>query len=54
MKRWTYKTVELKPSMWGGAPPDLEQALNSAGMQGWELVSLLKTTRIVLVFKREG
>ncbi len=55
MKRWTYKTIELSPSFFGGAPANLEQTLNSAGGQGWELVTMVKSaTKIVLVFKREG
>jgi hypothetical protein len=54
MKRWTYKTVELKPAFFGGPPADLEQTLNAIGAQGWELVTVLKTTKVTLLFKREG
>lgn len=57
MRRWTYKTIELKPSFFGGPPKDLEQTLGQAGTQGWELVNMLQTRprmMYLLLFKREA
>ncbi|MDZ3823416.1 MAG: DUF4177 domain-containing protein [Pseudoxanthomonas sp.] len=53
MKRWQYRTIELKPTLLGGLPRDLDAILNREGAQGWELVNMLRGTRVVLVFKRE-
>lgn len=54
MKRWQYRTVELKPTLLGGLPRDLDQVLGREGAQGWELVNIVRATRLLLVFKREA
>lgn len=52
MKRWQYRTIELKPTLPGGLSRDLDQTLEREGAQGWELVNVVRGTRVLLVFKR--
>lgn len=39
-KRWQYKVVEVKPTMFGIKPEQIEAQLAQLGLQGWELVSV--------------
>ena len=60
--RWDYKTVKLRLKGFLGGKidlPELNSALEEAGSQGWELVSVMatalyqgRTQDAVLVFKR--
>lgn len=39
-ERWQYKVEEIKVSLLGGIKPeDIEERLQSLGLQGWELVN---------------
>jgi hypothetical protein len=60
--QWEYKTVSLRTGGFLGGKvkqEDLEQALNQAGRDGWELVSVFDTSQgsgqtrdVIAVFKR--
>lgn len=56
-KRWQYQVVEVKPGMMGGVKTErIQEELNRAGVQGWELVNIAFSspwTPAILVFKRE-
>lgn len=55
-KRWSYLTVEVKPSWTGLKSDDLQTELNRHGQLGWELVNVLQTQPMdvaVLMFKKE-
>jgi len=55
-KRWSYLTVEVKPSWPGVKSDDLQTELNRHGQLGWELVNVLQTQPMgvaVLMFKKE-
>jgi hypothetical protein len=55
-RRWSYLTVEVKPT-WTGLRADVIQAeLSKQGLLGWELVNLVIGNGMrpaMLVFKRE-
>lgn len=39
--RWSYKVVQVKPTMLKGLTPErIEEELRALGNQGWELVSV--------------
>lgn len=54
--RWSYHTVEIKPSLMGGLKTELiQEELTRQGNLGWELVNVIvpaPMTPVVLVFKR--
>jgi hypothetical protein len=60
--QWEYKTVLLRTGGFLGGkvnPEHLEEALNHAGRDGWELVSVFDTSQgsgqtrdVIAVFKR--
>ena len=55
-KRWSYLTVEVKPSWTGLKPEDMQTELNRHGQLGWELVNVLQTQPMgvaLLLFKKE-
>ncbi|AOA71681.1 MAG: hypothetical protein K0S73_1310 [Stenotrophomonas rhizophila] len=55
-KRWSYLTVEVKPSWTGLKPEDLQAELNRQGQLGWELVNVMQGTPMgvaLLFFKKE-
>lgn len=55
-KRWSYLTVELKPSWTGLKPDEMQAELNRHGQLGWELVNVLQTQPMgaaLLIFKKE-
>ncbi len=55
-KRWSYLTVEVKPSWTGFKPEDIQTELNRQGQLGWELVNLVLPPSLgsaFLVFKKE-
>jgi hypothetical protein len=55
-KRWSYLTVEVKPSWTGLKSDDLQTELTRHGQLGWELVNVLQTQPMgvaVLLFKKE-
>lgn len=56
-KRWSYQTIEVKTSMWGGFKAETIQAeLTRQGNQGWELVNMIAPSTVapaLLVFKKE-
>lgn len=55
-RRWSYLTVEVKPSLLGALKTELvQEELTKQGNQGWELVNLIvpaPAQPVVLVFKR--
>lgn len=56
-KRWSYLTVEVKPSWTGLKPDEMQAELNRHGQLGWELVNVLQTQPIgvaLLIFKKEA
>lgn len=57
-KRWSYLTVEVKPTLMGGLKTEEIQAeLTRQGNLGWELVNLVVPAPLstaLLVFKRES
>ena len=54
-KRWQYQVIEVKSGVMGGFQTEkLQEELNRARAQGWELVNIAFTvTPAVIVFKRE-
>ncbi|WP_421568792.1 DUF4177 domain-containing protein [Stenotrophomonas sp. PD6] len=55
-KRWSYLTVEVKPTWTGLKAEDIQAELNRQGQLGWELVNTLVSTPMgvaLLVFKKE-
>jgi hypothetical protein len=60
--QWEYRTYSLRTGGFLGGKvnqEDLDQALNEAGREGWELVSVFDTTQgsgqtrdVIAVFKR--
>jgi hypothetical protein len=55
-KRWSYLTVEVKPSWTGLKPEEIQTELNRQGQLGWELVNALVPSPMgvaLLVFKKE-
>jgi len=60
--QWEYKTISLRTGGFLGGKvnqEDFEQALNGAGRDGWELVSVFDTAQgsgqtrdVIAVFKR--
>ncbi len=56
-KRWSYQTIEVKTSLWGGFKTDaIQTELTRMGNQGWELVNIIAPSvaaPVLLVFKRE-
>lgn len=56
-KRWSYLTVEVKPSRTGLKPEDMQTELDRHGQLGWEPVNVLPTRPIgvaVLIFEKEA
>ncbi|WDS36283.1 DUF4177 domain-containing protein [Pseudoxanthomonas sp.] len=55
-RRWSYQTVEVKPSLMGGLKTELiQEELTKHGNLGWELVNVIvpaPTLSVMLVFKR--
>lgn len=55
-RRWSYLTVEVKPTLMGGLKTELvQEELTRHGNLGWELVNLITPTPglpVVLIFKR--
>jgi hypothetical protein len=55
-RRWSYQTVEVKPSLTGGLKTELiQEELTKHGNLGWELVNVIvpaPLTPVLLVFKR--
>ena len=54
-KRWQYPVIEVKSAVMGGFKTEkLQEELNRAGAQGWELVNIaFAVIPPVIVFKRE-
>lgn len=52
MTRWSYKMVRLHNWFSNLEQSDLDKMLNSAGEEGWELVSVTDGSRPHLFFKR--
>ncbi|WNH51307.1 DUF4177 domain-containing protein [Stenotrophomonas oahuensis] len=55
-KRWSYLTVEVKPSWTGIRQEDIQNELNRHGALGWELVNVALPPswgKALLVFKKE-
>lgn len=55
-KRWSYLTVEVKPTWTGLKQEDIQTELNRHGAQGWELVNVVLPPswgKALLVFKKE-
>lgn len=55
-RRWSYLTVEVKPSWTGLKSEEMQSELNRQGQLGWELVNVLQTQPIgvaVMIFKKE-
>jgi hypothetical protein len=55
-KRWSYLTVEVKPSWTGLKPEDMQAELNRHGQLGWELVNAVMGSPMgvaLLIFKKE-
>jgi hypothetical protein len=55
-KRWSYLTVEVKPSWTGLKPEDMQTELNRHGQLGWELVNVVMGSPMgvaLLIFKKE-
>lgn len=56
--QWEYKTVSMRTGGFLGGKvnhENFEQALNGAGREGWELVSVFDTSHgsdVIAVFKR--
>lgn len=57
-RRWSYKVVELKYTMFGETMTDrAQQELDKLGQQGWELVSALQSSAadsLRLILKKES
>ncbi|MCC7634649.1 DUF4177 domain-containing protein [Stenotrophomonas rhizophila] len=56
-KRWSYRTVEVKPSWMGLKPEDMQTELDRHGQLGWDPMNVLQTRPIgvaVLIFKKEA
>jgi len=54
-KRWEYLTVEVKPGLMGLRREAIQEELDKAGRNGWELVSLTTLAgayTALLAFKR--
>jgi hypothetical protein len=55
-RRWSYLTVEVKPTLMGGLKTDLiQEELTKHGNLGWELVNVIVPApmlSMLLVFKR--
>ncbi|SEK79299.1 protein of unknown function [Pseudoxanthomonas sp. GM95] len=55
-RRWSYQTVEVKPTLMGGLKTELiQEELTRHGNLGWELVNVIAAapmTPVVLIFKR--
>lgn len=55
-RRWSYQTVEVKPTLLGGLKTELiQEELTKHGNLGWELVNVIvpaPTLSVMLVFKR--
>ncbi len=55
-KRWSYLTVEVKPSWTGLKTDELQAEMNRHGQLGWELVNVVLTLQLgsaLLFFKKE-
>lgn len=57
-KRWSYLTIEIKPSFVGGLrTEDIQAELDKQGRLGWELVNIIVPAQLspaILVLKKEG
>lgn len=56
-KRWSYLTVEIKPSFRGLRIEDIQAELDKQGRLGWELVNMIVPSQLspaILVLKKEG
>lgn len=54
-KRWEYLTVEVKPGFMGLRRESVQEELDKAGRNGWELVSMFSPAAgyaLLLAFKR--
>lgn len=53
---WQYKVIPVKGSIWGSeTAEDMQVALNAAGREGWELVTVARawdTGKVWLYLKR--
>lgn len=55
-KRWSYLTVEVKPTWTGLRTEDIQSELTRNGQLGWELVSVVQPPamgKAILIFKKE-
>lgn len=53
--RWSYKVLEIKLGLLGFKAAAVEESLNQAGLQGWELVSVSQAGLTVWAYlKKEG
>ncbi len=55
-KRWSYLTVEVKPTWTGLRTEDIQTELTRNGQLGWELVSVVQPPamgKAILIFKKE-
>ena len=62
MTRWEYRTLKFEPGGWSGGKVDcleLQDHLNEAGAQGWEITGVIETTihegrtrEVVILMKR--
>ncbi|MFP7723673.1 DUF4177 domain-containing protein [Lysobacter sp. A3-1-A15] len=54
-ERWMYEVVEIKPGLMGGFKTEVvQEALNTRGRLGWELVNLVVSPAMpaLAVFKK--
>ncbi|WP_313458235.1 DUF4177 domain-containing protein [Stenotrophomonas sp.] len=55
-KRWSYQTVEVKPTWTGLRTEDIQTELTRQGLLGWELVNVVQPPamgKAILIFKKE-
>lgn len=52
-KRWTYKVVEAKLSLFGLKPKQVEDVLGPLGAQGWELVAVVQSGITALLYLKK-
>lgn len=49
-ERWQYQVLELKPRLFSIKATDLQDQLNKAGQQGWELVATRQVSTTMHLF----
>lgn len=49
-ERWQYQVLEMKPQLFSIKTADMQDQLNKAGQQGWELVAVRQVSTTMHLF----